>query len=1372
MRVVDWAFIKKWLNPIPALPVLFLLLAVLVFFARVLFGGRVLVPGDILFSALPWKAFAAQFGAAMPHNELLSDMLFQNLAWKNFAREAVSQGALPLWNPYIFAGEPFLAAGQAGVLYPLGFVFYLLPPVWAYGWFTAMHFFLAGLLMYLFLRLLGANRTGALVSALAYSFSTLMVVSVIWPMVLGAIIWLPLLLTLVELAVRASEREVGNTEHGKSKRSVGLLPLTLAGGLVIGVVILSGHLEYSFYALFSVLFYAVARMVSYGKGGGNASGVASILAALVGMAVLGVMLGGAQLLPFFELARENFRSGLVTYQEVIGYALPKKQILSFVMPDFFGNPTHSAYFDFLQWKNLPVEGSKDLAGSPRPYPFWGVKNYVEAASYIGVLPLLLSIGAPFLRRDRYTITFAAYAIFSLLLAFGSPLYQVFWSIPAFDQLHTPFRWLFPYTFSAAVLAGLGASSLTARKNGPTQDKARGLGQPSGSLNGPTPGLVNIRLRRGEPLCSPPNLPLLAGGILGAVILAALALARWQASFSLALAERLLASSQVIAAAFPSPQALFSYQFRNLLVLGLLLVAGGVIVALRPHSTRGRAFLVLCVAADLFYFGYTYNAAADPRLLEFTPPSVRMLQADQGVFRVASYNLDDNLTPNTAMLSGIQDARGYDSIILRQYADFWRLLEEPHGLLYNRIHKLTRPESLQSTFLDLMNVKYVLTTRPLDLPNGESYLRETYRGEILIYENTDFLPRAFVIGEAQVAGSREEALAIMSDRSFDPRKAVVLETGGEPLPASTKSALVPARITSYGANQVVVENDAPQGGYLVLTDNYFSGWRAWVDGRETRLYRAYGTFRAIQLPTGAKRIEFRYSPDSFNLGLLTTLLAGLGLIAGTAFWGWRKVARRLETATPIQRLAKNVSVPMGIQLLNRLLDLAFAIFMLRLLGPVNAGKYAFVVVLIGYFIVLTDFGLSTLTTREVAKSKDQANRYLSNSALLRLSLTGLSVPLFAAILGFYSWRSELSADTAWTGFLLLASIVPSGLASALSSIFMANERMEYTAAVSLVGNLLKLALGVLVLMLGFGIVGLGIVSVVVSGSTAALLYYLFRRNFFKPSLEVDFQFQRQMLMTSYPLMANNFLSSIFFRIDVMLLKPMQGDQAIGFYTTAYKFIDGLVIIPSLFTLAVFPVLARYAHAGGDALLRAYTLSLRALLLLGMPLTVGLCLLSERIILLFFGQDYAPAGLALLILIWFLPFSFVNSLTQYVLIAVNQQRFLTLAFVIGATFNIAANLVLIPIYSFQGAAVATVLSEIVLLLPFMYAVRKHVGRVPLLEIAWRPVVSSGVMGVVMLWLQTLNMAALVATGATVYVGMLLALRTFTHEDRALVNSLLGR
>ena len=136
---------------------------------------------------------------------------------------------------------------------------------------------------------------------------------------------------------------------------------------------------------------------------------------------------------------------------------------------------------------------------------------------------------------------------------------------------------------------------------------------------------------------------------------------------------------------------------------------------------------------------------------------------------------------------------------------------------------------------------------------------------------------------------------------------------------------------------------------------------------------------------------------------------------------------------------------------------------------------------------------------------------------------------------------------------------------------------------------------------------------------------------------------------------------------------------------------------------------YADAARDTFVRAYVLAIRMLLIVSIPIAVATVFLAEAIILFFGGREYLPHSvIALQVLIWFLPFSYVNSLTQYVLIAINQQRFITTSFIIATGLNIILNLILIPMYSYVGAAAVTIVSEVVLLVPFLYCLRRHLGR----------------------------------------------------------------
>ena len=203
--------------------VVFLLLLPLLWFAPQVVGGKTLLPADNLFAFEPWRSFAAQAGVTAPHNELISDLILENYGWKSFIVEALA-AARPadiLWNPRTFTGAPFLAAGQHSALYPLSFIFYILPLWRAYGVFTWLQLGLAAVGMYFFARVLRQSRPAATLAAIAYTFSGFMIVSVNFSMVIAAAAWLPPLLAMIELVVRTGEGACGRGgEWERDRKSV------------------------------------------------------------------------------------------------------------------------------------------------------------------------------------------------------------------------------------------------------------------------------------------------------------------------------------------------------------------------------------------------------------------------------------------------------------------------------------------------------------------------------------------------------------------------------------------------------------------------------------------------------------------------------------------------------------------------------------------------------------------------------------------------------------------------------------------------------------------------------------------------------------------------------------------------------------------------------------------------------------------------------------------------------------------------------------------------------------------------------------------------------------------------------------------------
>jgi O-antigen/teichoic acid export membrane protein len=1301
----------------------------------------------------------------VPHNHLIADTILQNYSWKDLAAKAYAGGQFPLWNPYILAGQPFLAGGQNGSLYPPGVLYYLLPNGHAYAWFVALHLALGGALTYWFVRVLGGSRFGALAAGITFAFCGYLVVSVLWPMVVSAAIWLPGVLAVEELLIRCGTsrtRQQGGVaaNPGQTMPAV-TVPLVLGGAGMVAMQFLAGHLEMSLYLLLTAGLYAAIRLVGV-PASARPSHPRPMLpgALLLAMVALGTLGAGVQLVPFAEAISANVRGGQVSFDDVRSYALPREQIVAFAAPDFFGNPSHHAIFDLFAGAQRAVDRPLEDGLDQSLGTEWGSKNYVEGTAYLGILPLLLAALSLLVRRDGPTWTLAVVATVSLLLAFGTPLYALlFYGLPGINQLHTPFRWVYPYSLCVAVLAGLGATAIEdGLSRSPRLERL---------------GWFSV---------------LVAGvGLLGLML-------AWLGRDALVmLAERVLRLSRPLAEAFPDARALYSYQWIHLLGPVLLLLASGlVLLALARRAPGAKALALGLLVGDLFSFGIGFNTIADPGPLSFVPPEIQAIQADSSQFRIATLGEDDTLPANTNMLFGLQDIRGYDTIILRDYVGYLELIEPQRGLLYSKVSKLFESKSLDSPLLDLLNVKYVLTTLRVDRPGwqlvdedlggslsrsrattraSEPGLSQVEPGAVRVYENQRVLPRAFLVTQALGAADAVEALRLLARPEFDPRSQVVLEGTTLPpgpttlQPDSREAAYLSwADISMYEPNRVTVEVMAPRPSYLVLSDMYFQGWSARVDGVEQPLLRANRVFRAVELDQGRHQVAFEYRPISFRLGGLLSLLACALATLALGVWGCARLGLWTGNGVgPVARVAKNSLFPLGTGLLNRAFDFVFALVYLRVLGPQGTGAYTFAVVVVGYFDILVNFGLGTLLTREVARDPSQAERYFGNTLATRLGMATLVLLAALALAGPIAGPLQIGPDVGLAIVLLTLGMLPGALASTASAMFMARERMEVPAAVTVMSTLVKVGLGTAVLLAGWGIVGLAVVSLAANVLNAVVLGALMAAMLGSPRLHIDLRFSRGLLALSWPLMLNNFLNSLFFRIDAVLLKPLAGEVALGHYATAYKFIDGLQIIPSTFVLALFPILSRQAAGHPHELVRAFTFGLKVLLILALPISVGTTLLAEPIIGLLAGPAFLPdSALALQVLIWFLPFSFVNGLTQYVLIALNRQRWITLSFFVAAAANLALNLWAIPRYGFLGAAVATVISEWILLMPFWYAVRRHVAAVPLLGLTWRPILAAMIMGLAVYWARDVGPWLAIPLGAVVYGVALLALGTVSREE----------
>ena len=1415
----------------------------LLLFGEVTLGGRTMLPVDNLFQWAPWSAVAAELGVEIPQNALIGDLIIQNYAWKHFILNSLRGGELPLWNPYLFAGAPFLAAGQHFAYYPFSLVFLALPLAQAYGWYTVSQLWLAGVLLYVFGRVLGLRRAAAALAGLIYQGCGFMVVSAaVFPMIIGAAAWLPLLLACIEKIV--------TTAGSHTEQRAAAFPWVTLGAMALGLQTLAGHIEFTIYTLLVMAAYAAWRLLPHAlqtirttyhtsppithhvsrithhapmehrprtDGTSATPHVTRPVAWLLALVLLGLMLGAVQLIPLYEVGQTNFRQDATTLAQVRDYAFPPRRILTLALPNFFGNPTHHGYVDIFSGQTIPF--TINLNGEPNPHGAytsnWGFKNYVEGAIYLGILPLFLAILAVFSALGRppvadhpspvaepalstlsdsrraaghrsHIIFFIVLALFSLALIFGTPLYALlYYGLPFVNQLHTPFRWVFPLSICVAVLAGFGA------------DYLRRLEVRDWRLKASRHSLIST-------FKSPFPLAAVAFGS-GILLLVGLFASRAFYGVLEPMIERLFMGLALAADAFPNTRAFYSYELRQLLVLGIMLVATGVVLWL-SRAGRGRRPLWPFLAAavimlDLYLAHGTFNAAVDPALLDYKPALVQWLQAQKtdSPWRLTTFTPqgDKPLNANTGWLFDLQDIRGYDSLIPRQYTAYMATIEPQNELSFNRVQPIVRWQSLNSPLLDVLGVKYIITAETIDLPK----LQLAWEGEGLrVYENLAVAPRAYTLPRTATAVVAD-ALVAMTE--LDPRNYVIVETGDwqseiispiSPLPSPLSNPQSPisnsyqgAEIVSYSNLEVVARANVVEPSWLVLNDSYFPGWKAFVrpvasgeeDEQEVTVTRVNGNFRGVMLEPDEESSEllvrFRYSPSSFWLGGLTSFMGAVILLFAAVIWGWRRYYRPGGTLTNTRSIAKNSLAPMALSLFNKAIDFVFAMFYLRLLGPADAGSFATAIATAGIFEIIANFGLDILLIREVSQERSRAPHFLLNTTILRLGAAAIAtLPIIILVLGTGLISNPLSAAEIIAIALIMIGMVFSGMSKGITGLFYVYEEAETPAAMTTITTILKVVLGVVVLLLGTGFVGLAAVSIAVNVITLAILAALaFRRFDLAGPWRLDWDLQRRMVRLGYPLMLIHLLQTVFISIDVVLLRLMltNGEEVAGWYSSAYKWFNALQIVPSFFTLALFPIISREIKHSLDAARRMYQMSLKLMLLLALPVAAVTSLMAYPLVDLLAGDQFLPHGaIALQIVIWSIPIGWLNSVTNYVLIALGLERMQPRAFALAVGFNIVANLLFIPAFTYVTAAVTTILSEVMLLIVFDYYLRQRLPGLSWPRFTWRPLLATAAMLVAM-WLGSqIHLAAGLALGLGAYVTGLGLLRVFGDEERRILHAIL--
>lgn len=802
------------------------ILPLMVLFGRILLGGQVLFWGTPLLQFYPWRILALA---------------------------ALRAGQVPLWNPYLGNGAPLAANLQSAIFYPPNWLYFLGPVEWLMGIIAVLHVLWAGLGMFAFARTLGLRPFAAAVSGLSFMLSGYLIARLGFLSMTTAYAWLPWLLLGVERIVTRCR-----------------LADALLLGLMLGLQLLAGHAQTSFYSGLALVAYAAFRIgvinrkerqERENKSGFLFAPFAVRIRLLALAALLGIGLAAIQLVPTGELMQLSQRSAGLDYDFAMTYSFWPWRLLTLWAPNFFGQPANGNY--------------------------WGYGAYWEDDGYLGVLPLLLaSASIVTWRRKRHPLVpfFAGMALVALVLALGrnTPIYPwLFRHVPGFGLFQAPARLLALYTLAVSVLAGIGAEAWQFSPHPQPLSHTAGEGRRS---QGHRP--LFSRLGRG------------GGGVRGLLVGPALLIAGLAARSFL-------------------PPARLSFS-DGALWLGAGVTGSALLAQLRPRRedrvARWEVVILAFIAADLVLADFGLNPVTGAELYQRPTQAAASLQAAGGrtfifredeqelkfrrFFRFDSFAPPDGgwfavreaQLPNSGMIEGLASANNFDPLLVGRYADLLAAVE-------------AAPDP--TPLLRLMAVTTIIS--PRTLPGYERILEEA---GINFYRVAEPLPRAFLATQIRHAASGAEALALITRPAFDPRREVVLEGlphntdfeyGDTDESAESMSSMLAIRPVRDGSptvqpvpiihedwNSITLQVETPGPAVLVLSDTSYPGWQAFVDGTSTPIWRANYAFRAVPVPGGKHEVVFRYEPASFAWGWRITLvsLIVLLILAGASVAGHR------------------------------------------------------------------------------------------------------------------------------------------------------------------------------------------------------------------------------------------------------------------------------------------------------------------------------------------------------------------------------------------------------------------------------------------------------------------------------------------------------
>ena len=473
---------------------------------------------------------------------------------------------------------------------------------------------------------------------------------------------------------------------------------------------------------------------------------------------------------------------------------------------------------------------------------------------------------------------------------------------------------------------------------------------------------------------------------------------------------------------------------------------------------------------------------------------------------------------------------------------------------------------------------------------------------------------------------------------------------------------------------------------------------------------------------------------------------------------------------VKRIFSNMGWLVSSQLIITVCTFIWTIISARYLGVAEYGIYGFAISLTGILIIIADFGINTHIVRDVSTDNSLASKYLGNAIPLK-SVFSIAAFMVMVVVLFLMQCDELTVKVT---MLFAIEMIIRSFCNLLNGTFQAFEKVKYQAAANNIQQVILLIFIIISIYTDMGIFAIAVSYILSNVIALAYGVYAMKKHIVNPKYGLDRQFCRKITVLSLPFAITGILFSAYYYIDIIMIEHLVGSYAAGIYNATYKLIPVQNILVSIYAAVIFPVMSKFFKSNDESMLFfSYEKSVKYMLMLIIPFSVLIVIYSPALIQLVYGSEYGLASGVLSVLIWTVSILFVLAPGTNLLNSSHKEMTVNMVYIFGAVVNVILNLILIPHFSYYGAAVSTILS---------YALIAAIQRIAIYRLGhgfhkkifldiFKIIVGALVLGVVFHFI-TPNIWLALPLAIVIYFPLIYLLGAFDGDDKRIIREVLGR